>query len=65
MTEQELLNVSWFKRSTLLGMMDREELYTRDGDTGVFVKMPYSRYMLNKEIHFDNVFTEKVKVGVT
>ena len=64
MTEQELVNISWFKRSTLLGMMDRKELYMLTGN-GIFVKMPYSKYMLNKAIHLGNVFAEKIKVGVT
>lgn len=64
MTEQDLVNVSWFKRSTLIVMMDREELYMLTGN-GIFVKMPYSRYMLNKAIHIGNAFAEKVKLGVT
>jgi hypothetical protein len=45
-------------------MMDREELYMLTGN-GIFVKMPYSRYMLNKAIHIGNAFAEKVKLGVT
>jgi hypothetical protein len=62
MTEQDLVNIYLFKYPTLLGMMDRGELYMLTGN-GIFVKMPYSKYILNKAIHLGNVFAEKIKVG--
>jgi hypothetical protein len=65
MKEQELVNIHWFKRHTLLGMMESGEIYTKYGNTDVFIKMPYSRYALNKAVHLENVFAEKVKVGVS
>ena len=65
MEDKELVNISWFTRSKLLVLMDREELYTKNRDTGAFVKMPFSKYMLNAAIHLENVWVEKVKVGAT
>tara|TARA_R110000822_G_scaffold5332_1_gene22780 strand:- start:512 stop:709 length:198 start_codon:yes stop_codon:yes gene_type:complete len=64
MNADDLVNIHWFKHSTLKTMMDDEELYTQTDTEGLFVKIPYSNIMLNSAIHFGNVWANKNKVGI-
>ena len=42
-----LVNIHWYKQSTLKDMLDSELLYTQTDTKGLFVKIPFSNIMLN------------------
>ena len=64
MSTDNLVNIHWFKHSTLKTMLDNDDLYTQTDTKGLFVKIPFSNIMLNSAIHFENVWADKNKVGI-